>query len=372
MQNNRVFVIITPCSMATGGPEALHQLAHELNAISNLEALTYYVGERDLAVTKTYQDIYNIHETKKFDVPNSVVVIPEEIDPAFWPTPTGGRKWMWWLSAQRVFPLSHYKDCSHLFQSEHARIQMAALGFYGIMLTDYISEQFFSISTVIKKKNLIAFNGTKSTIGATILKLTDLSLPLVPIRNLNTKQVFNTLSQAKIYLDFGWHPGRDRLPREAALCNCLIVSNYTGAAGNSVDLPIPLEYKIAQNDTQAIINTLRRFISEYDTRIGDFSRYQQWVRSQRSVFQQEVRHFVDNDNHHVKNDEISTGNLINGLDLQLLYIQEQLQQLRQLSQNLSVNIEAIIPTFSIKIRFFSAVNRFFRLARRLIIRLFRL
>ena len=39
----------------------------------------------------------------------------------------------------------------------------------------------------------------------------------VPLINLNNDEIINTLSKSKIYIDIGSHPGKDRLPREAAL-----------------------------------------------------------------------------------------------------------------------------------------------------------
>jgi len=47
-----------------------------------------------------------------------------------------------------------------------------------------------------------------------------------------------------MYIDFGTHPGKDRIPREAALRNCIVLTNRNGAADNNVDVPIPNEYKI--------------------------------------------------------------------------------------------------------------------------------
>jgi len=43
----------------------------------------------------------------------------------------------------------------------------------------------------------------------------------------------------KLYVDFGKHPGKDRMPREAAVHGCCIITGRRGAAGNPFDIPIP-------------------------------------------------------------------------------------------------------------------------------------
>jgi hypothetical protein len=56
-------------------------------------------------------------------------------------------------------------------------------------------------------------------------------------------EVTNLLHRAKVYIDFGPHPGMDRLPREAALAGCIVLTNRDGAAGYDVDVPLPNEFK---------------------------------------------------------------------------------------------------------------------------------
>jgi hypothetical protein len=54
-------------------------------------------------------------------------------------------------------------------------------------------------------------------------------------------QVVKSLISADFYLDLGDHPGTDRIPREAALLNCIVITNKRGSARNSVDIPIQNE-----------------------------------------------------------------------------------------------------------------------------------
>jgi hypothetical protein len=58
---------------------------------------------------------------------------------------------------------------------------------------------------------------------------------------MSRKEVISSLTSSKIYLDLGIHPGTDRIPREAALLGCVIVTNKRGSAGNKIDVDIDEE-----------------------------------------------------------------------------------------------------------------------------------
>ena len=70
-------------------------------------------------------------------------------------------------------------------------------------------------------------------------------------------QVTAKLLRAKIYIDFGPHPGMDRFPREAALAGCMIVTNTQGAAEYYADVPIPHKYKFQAFDVYKIAMCLK-------------------------------------------------------------------------------------------------------------------
>jgi hypothetical protein len=57
----------------------------------------------------------------------------------------------------------------------------------------------------------------------------------IALENLTTIEMKKLIGKSKIYVDFGNHPGKDRIPREAAI--------NAGSANNSIDLSINDEYK---------------------------------------------------------------------------------------------------------------------------------
>ena len=77
-------------------------------------------------------------------------------------------------------------------------------------------------------------------------------LDWVPIENMTPREVGELLASAKVYVDFGEHPGRDRIPREAALAGCVVITGTRGSAGNGIDIPIPSEYVIGEDSPDAV------------------------------------------------------------------------------------------------------------------------
>ena len=102
------------------------------------------------------------------------------------------------------------------------------------------------------------------------------------------------LRRARIYVDFGPHPGMDRLPREAALAGCLVVTNREGAARYKEDVPIPEEYRVGGKfDPDGIRRLMRRCLEEYTTRVAEFDGYRGWIAGQEGEMARCVDRLLD-------------------------------------------------------------------------------
>ena len=107
-----------------------------------------------------------------------------------------------------------------------------------------------------------------------LLKLFSQNINFTPIVNLSQTQVYDLMSVAKIFIDFGNHPGRERMPREAALFNCIIITNMNGSAFG-IDLPISNNYKFNESifNISKIIKLIRFCLKNYDYEIIKFKDY---------------------------------------------------------------------------------------------------
>lgn len=52
------------------------------------------------------------------------------------------------------------------------------------------------------------------------------------------EQVYETLADTHIYIDFGNQPGKDRVPREASMCGCIVFVHRQGSAAYYEDSPL--------------------------------------------------------------------------------------------------------------------------------------
>jgi hypothetical protein len=93
---------------------------------------------------------------------------------------------------------------------------------------------------------------------------------------------------SEIYLDLGKHPGRERIPREAALARCVVVVANRGSAANDIDMPIPEQYKVNPPRSRSSINELRAFLKQLRQ---DLPAHRQAQDSYREIIRQQEQQF---------------------------------------------------------------------------------
>ena len=148
----------------------------------------------------------------------------------------------------RCFPLSKMSRVEmHLLQSEYARLFLAENGITNVeFLTDYINDTYIEEAQnvdISKKENIVIFNPAKGRKFTKKIIKHCKEIEFVPIKGMTNDQVVNLMSRAKVYIDFGNHPGKDRIPREAATLKCCILTSKNGSAANNVDVCIPQQFK---------------------------------------------------------------------------------------------------------------------------------
>lgn len=60
---------------------------------------------------------------------------------------------------------------------------------------------------------------------------------------MTNEMVVETLQRVKFYIDFGNHPGKDRIPRGVAIWECCIITGKRGSAKYFEDVFISAEFK---------------------------------------------------------------------------------------------------------------------------------
>lgn len=306
--------LICPPNVQTGGPEAMHQLCDKINSLgdsSEISAYMLYIEDRngraymkcDSETHPAYLMYQNVkvcnewtpetsHDGDEYN--GSLLVWPEIWTNLISSVKGKHQNAIWWLSVDNnngKFQEWERKDLLHLHQSEYARCHIEdnlrkARNFdpkQVLPMTEYISLKSDVPET--SRDLEIVYNPLKGihyTDG--IRKRSGKKFSFTPIggakKRLSQLEVSKLLHRAKIYIDFGPHPGMDRLPREAALAKCIIITNKDGSAFYNEDVPVPRIYKIADFDVNAVHQLLSECINGYIDKTKDFDSYREWISTQ--------------------------------------------------------------------------------------------
>ena len=80
------------------------------------------------------------------------------------------------------------------------------------------------------KENFVCYNPRKSSLFMKQIIMSNTDIKFVPLINYGINELIEILLKSKIYVDFGFHPGVDHLPREAAILKNCINTNKEGSA----------------------------------------------------------------------------------------------------------------------------------------------
>jgi hypothetical protein len=325
-QDAKIF-IQCPAGLATGGPEALHQLGHYLNKIG-FNALMYYVASNHSDPVHPQYKSYNVPFT--FEVENSsnhLLIIPESnLYPIYQKAYSRMKKAIWWLS------VSYYWECLEpwkekikkkkfyalksiinphinpplptparlrklpLYHIRHSYFSEVFLKSNNISISgkisDYMNAAFFD--RVLKnqiKEDIILYNPKKN--GAFLESVISKSSHLnwVAVKNLTADGVADLMNRSKVYVDFGFHPGKERMPREACIMKCIMIIGRDGSAQYSEDMPIPDVYRFEKdpNKIDEIITLIEDCFKNYDDHIQNFVSYKAELGEEEHVFEKDIR-----------------------------------------------------------------------------------
>lgn len=329
--DSKVFV---PCPgrIISGGAELLHQLVGYLRD-NGIDAYVYYYGDDVVDIPNDYQ-CYNIKCAKKieYNSRNILVLFEPLFDKAA--EDTDIQKILWWLSVDNffiysdkylsIYDISKYsishalyvfasrlknrilnnksqriislKDLSKLdvvcaYQSEYAQNFLQNHGFREMVpLKDYINTEHCHSFSKVGRKNIVLYNPKKGlNFTKSLIKLAP-DIEWKPIINMTREQVINVMKTAKIYIDFGYHPGKDRLPRECAMNGLCVITGSRGSARFFEDVWLENRYKFDEkkNSKSEIIKRIRETLINYDECIDDFAFYRYKIMQEKTEFENQI------------------------------------------------------------------------------------
>lgn len=333
--DSKVFVLC-PKDSVTGGAELLHQIVHVLNENHRNAYLIYFdpANNNEICSGEIASDYkkYNIQLSEGFeDNENNVLVLYEAIFNKVL-SAKNIQVMLWWLSVDNFYYTSdrylsvsdylawkpmygakiilyrtynflfkgknYFKDNISLtalskmdylnaYQSEYAQNFLENNKFRELLpLKDFINDEFFDSEDHVEKSDIILYNPKK---GIEFTQKIINAFPhykWIPLEKMTRTEMIGNLKKAKLYIDFGFHPGKDRIPREAVMSGACIITGYDGSAGFFEDVSIYRQYKLEKKDSniQKIGNLVGDILKNYEKHTLNFDFYRERVCKEKAEF----------------------------------------------------------------------------------------
>lgn len=68
------------------------------------------------------------------------------------------------------------------------------------------------------------------------------NIKFIALKGMTVAEIREISKKAKVYIDFGHHPGKDRIPRETAILGCIVIVGKRGSARYKEDISINDEF----------------------------------------------------------------------------------------------------------------------------------
>lgn len=296
----------------TGGPTLAHQLCYKLRKFGYDAYMFYYFCKGEEVVNSNYKK-YGLPYVDKIEDNAANIVITPETNVNLLRRIRYAKKVIWWMSVDNYFKslkskrnllldlggLRRYnilrRDIFHFAQSYYALTFLAQYGvssdriFY---LSDYLEASFINNSLIPSSKtNVVLYNPKKGFEFTEKIISHSSDLNWIPLENMTPQQLSECLKSGKVYIDFGNHPGKDRIPREAVVSGCCLITGKKGSAKFKNDVYIPDMFKFEDNisNIPSIIQLIRSILSDYDSYYCYFDEYKKRIIEEEDVFDKSVR-----------------------------------------------------------------------------------
>lgn len=350
MSRRRKIFVLGDSNVITGGPEAVHHLTHLLHRLGE-DAYVVYSPDPEAPVPAPYAR-FRVKVARKVEDKPGNLVIAAESSPERLNKVRHAARAIWWLSVdnapfqpplaslarrgayhflfrkginrserlKRAFSgidrafftmpserkrglIANYVFRSGAVRDPYGIIHLAQSGYAMDFLRRYcgararylrepINARFLkSPAKLSGKKDIVIYFPKKGAEATAKLVRAAPELNWTPIKGLSDAQMLSLFRSAKVYVDFGPHPGRDRIPRETAACGCCVIVGKNGSAAYHQDIPVPAGYKFPADplEPRKVAAAIRGCIAGYSARIRDFAEYRRSIRAAPRQFASDAR-----------------------------------------------------------------------------------
>lgn len=337
LEENITFYMICPKGVQTGGTELAHQLVDYLNNNNKICYMVYCENGKfvNADIPDGFKNYNILLKDTITDDNQSYIVIPETFL-YFSKLFQKSKMVFWWMSFDNYFSNAdlntYYKFYNkgllslrqlaskiknydsnaiisfseikkidesrilHAYQSKYVSDMLHSLGIHKqLPLSDFINLDFLknkSAGLPSNRKNIILYNPAK---GYKITqKLIDLmpNIDFIPLKGLKRFEMMELFQRAKVYIDFGNHPGKDRIPREACINDCCVITGKNGSAKYFEDVPIPEIYKFDDDELENVRKLILDIFENYEKHIKNFVYYKSKILDEQKIFYAEIDDLV--------------------------------------------------------------------------------
>ena len=282
----RRIICLCPSDGISGGPEALHQLCDAINRLGGTSAMLYCPD--DQSSRPRQYDAYDSPSTLMSDIEvNDFLIFPEpwhrqvisEFDSA-----------IWWLAV----PPDHADAAAarvdfHFTQSAFAKHILSSHGGSGIMLSDYVDSFFCDIG--LERIDIASVNPAKGFNLAHSFR--DMyGIQMNPLYGIGKQKMLEELNKSKVYIEFGHNPGKDRIPREAAMCGNVVFMNRSGAGCFYDDYQLDEWFTFDKYSLEDLNCKLHLVFNDYENYLSQQKQFREAISAERSRFDDEVKNVL--------------------------------------------------------------------------------
>jgi predicted nucleotidyltransferase len=197
----------------------------------------------------------------------------------------------------RFFSFNRYdSDIEHWAQSEYARQFLKINGVADekiFTVTDFLDNIFFEVLPLKNsaKKNLIAYRQIKGSDFTDIVKELASGVEWQAVEDLTPAVAQKLFLDAKIYVDFGEHPAKEKLVREAAISNCVVITSKHGAAANDIDINISAEFKFEETIKDAVkaADKIQSVLQDFEVELSKQKNFRERILREKYFFVEQIK-----------------------------------------------------------------------------------
>lgn len=316
-------LVACPGNAMTAGPEAIHQLVADLNRIGQPASVVYFPFNQQFETPKPYIS-YRAPVTSYRDEVNDLFIFPEIVT-TFALKIKNAKAAIWWMSVNN-FTCNRYgnplrdrfryfknlmrglrpwkgmkalQHLQHFAQSYYALEFLSAHNIFARLLSDpipgYTTKNYINnlqdLLHTSPRQNIILYNPKKGQKVIALLKNAYPQWQFFGLEGFNREQLAKNFLKSKIYIDFGHHPGKDRLPREAGIHGCCVITGLLGSALNNIDVNIPPEFKLDQNSNSFVANfgcIVGNIFENFEICSARFSEYRDSIKKEQDIFDRQI------------------------------------------------------------------------------------